>query len=123
MKGVSLAIETIVFIIIAVTVMSSLLVYFRMISIPTEDFTKLTERQAVYCSAYARFDGSCDGLTADKKGEAEETLKGLADTCKRLADANKGGGYPQCKGKTTLDPTKIGDINCIRSCCSMYCMR
>ncbi len=110
MKGISLAIETIIVVILAVTVLTVLLYFFRSTQGPVEDTLKLIQKQTNACSAYTSFDSRCSDIS---KVQNQDVLKNIADACKGLN--RQRGDYPACAGQSTAD------IQCVKQCCKTFC--
>ena len=102
MKGISLAIETIIVLIIAVTVLTVLLMALNMQGGPVFDRLKLERERTDKCGTYAFKDGG--------KCDTEPTPE-LVEICKKL-DVKICG--------IAID-TNIA-INCGRECCKLNCM-
>ena len=105
MKGISLALESIIILIIAVSVLGILMIIFRGGSTDFEDEIKWRGIQNRVCSSYASFAGAekCE----DKKfGEFGEKFAKDSD---ELFNACIGLG--ECYNK---------DFDCIKKCCKTY---
>ena len=97
MKGVSIAMETIIYIILAVTVLTVLLFFFTSQAGPTQTRVELENKRAQLCGQYAQADFQCD---SPQKANPK-TVSDLVSTCKSL-------DVPEC-------PTNA--VNCIQRCC------
>lgn len=118
MKGVSLAIETIIVIILAVTVLTVLLYFFRSTQGPAEDAIKLLRLQTNACSAYVFYDERCTGNIIDETLRNQlsnsQILQNIASACSGLSRQH-GGDYPGCANQNTASP------QCIKECCRTFC--
>lgn len=125
-KGMSLAIETIIILIIALTVFTALTYFFNLEFGKGKTTIDLLSGQNQWCGAYARQDSKCTtaGYNAMKTSkEGQETLKMLTYYCTRLQ------GYPNCadftQGKCqNNDPSKCDKIaieKCVFECCTVVC--
>ena len=103
MKGISIAIETIIFIILAVTVLSVLLLFLTGVGGPPQQRMQWESKRSSLCFSYTAFDRECNTVTGFA-GLAE-----LKDIC----------------GPTKLDvrecKTPTSDLACVRACCSFNC--
>ena len=106
MKGVSLSIETIVILILAVIVLAAMLIFFSGTTNPATDTLRATRIQTESCGAYVRKDPDCTDIGINDV--PPDVKQHIADACKTLE------GYPECD-------TGSQDINCIRSCCKTFC--
>lgn len=112
MKGIALAIETIVFIILAVTVLTVLLFFFTSMGGQSQHEFELQQRRHQFCGKYASIDPKCEQKGFDKvkaydqgKPDKDQILKNIADACVGLKL------YPQhCSGTTATLP-------CVQACC------
>ncbi len=110
MKGISIAIETIIYLILAITVLSVLLFFFLSQAGPSQDQFRLEADRTRYCGSYVSKDFACKG----ENGQPVDGLQtGLVDkirtTCTEL---NRRFNFNYCtkEGTTT-------DLECIRDCC------
>ena len=108
MKGVSLAIETIIILILAVSVLTVLLFFLRSQVGPAQDTATLLREQTSACSAYVGADPAC----TDATDATQESRTKLATACKGLY--RQGGSYSACSGGS---PTP----ECIKACCRSFC--
>jgi hypothetical protein len=117
MKGVTLPIETIVILALAVIVFGVLLWFFTSSSGPVIDLTILKQQQATLCHS---FHERTDGCTLEGYNEAiasqegEEFSKNLGKVCYKLKED---GGYSSC---STDDENGIS-YACAIECCKMFC--
>ncbi|HLD49085.1 MAG TPA: hypothetical protein VJB11_01875 [archaeon] len=114
-KGVSLSIETIIVLILAISVLGVLLFYFNKEASSTQSVTSMMREITNRCSDYIRLDPGCSGKYAgygdEKKSneaEAKKIKDGIIVICKRFSKATE--KYPKCQesGK---------DDECFRQCC------
>ena len=103
MKGMSLAIETVIVIILACIVLVALLFFFTGTFIPGSERAKAEMDRANYCQQYANFDSKC----SDIKDGTKYIRQNLTETCPKL-------GYP-------CTDSGINGIECFQKCCEMYC--
>jgi hypothetical protein len=109
MKGVTLPIETIVVLVLAVIVLGVLLWFFATSSTPGIQLTKLKQEQSIWCSSYQQNNHDCDENDDDDVGD--DIKNKLADICYKLNQAE--GGYSSCGGTFSNA--------CAKECCSMFC--
>ncbi|MBI5133612.1 MAG: hypothetical protein HZA83_02765 [Thaumarchaeota archaeon] len=119
MKGISLSIETIIILVLAITVLTVLLMFFTSTEAPVENKIKLLNEQRELCYKYVETDQKCAGK--DGKNEAPVTgvnvnlnIDKLLDTCNKLETQKCGK-----KGDTLSDDRE--KLTCIQNCCRMYC--
>ena len=118
MKGVTLPIETIVILALAIIVLGVLLFFFTTTSSPAIDLVKLKQEQSIFCSSYQQQNPDCDEerheeIVTDFPGaDQPELFVKLAGVCSKLNIAE--GGYPACTGQKL-------DYPCVIECCKMYC--
>ena len=117
MKGISLAIETIIILILAVTVLSVLLFFFRENVNPAQDTVKYMQMQTNACSGYVSYNPRCVNEelldnTARTELDSTEIKARIGEACKALNKIR--GNYPACSGGS-------GDMTCIRQCCKTFC--
>lgn len=99
MKGVSLAIETIIYIILAVLALSILILFFTTVGGDSQQTIKDEARRSVLCGEYKTFSPGCgDPAGFDEKDE-------LQSVCNKL------------KAKDCNSPTK----ECFQNCCNILC--
>lgn len=106
MKGISLAIETIIFIILAVTVMSVLLVFLGKTGGESQTEVSLLKDKEIYCGQYVMQNKMCKGATGDQN--AISKLGGTSGICAKLK-------VPEC-----IIPNN--NERCLPACCSMFCV-
>jgi hypothetical protein len=113
MKGISLAIETIVFIILAVTVLTVLLFFFTATGGRSQYEFELQQKRHLYCGRYASIDQKCtqDGyqnvLNYDKgKEQKDQILYNIAQACTGLKL------FPQYCNTATK-----AELPCVQACC------
>ena len=113
MKGVSLPIETIVILVLAVIVLVALLFFFTGIFGPSSSLVKLKQERSIWCGSYQRSNFDCE------EGEHEDVDENirieLARICSRLNQEE--GGYPDCK----YDEGDVAGHECVKKCCSEFC--
>jgi hypothetical protein len=112
MKGVSLAIETIIVIILAVSVLTVMLFFFRSNYTPAETIVQLITKQNNACSGYVFYDYDCDGESNTRQTIPASILQDIAKACDGLN--NQRGDYPSCAGAST-------DNACVKECCRSFC--
>ncbi len=102
-KGVSLAINTVVILILAVTVLIVLIGFLVTTSGPVQGEFEARIAQSQICGSYRNVDVKCDGSEYNEFSEDnEESLEKLGDACSQL-------GFQRCSGKASFE--------CIQSCC------
>ena len=111
MKGVSIAIETIIYLILAITVLSVLLFFFLTQAGPAQDQYTLEAKRQASCGAYTSVDFSCNGVNGQPKtGQGGVQQKVLDDIGKSCSELSKRFGFAYaCQGSA--------DLPCIKSCC------
>ncbi len=105
MKGISIAIETIIFIILAVTVLSVLLLFLTGVGGPPQLRVQWEAQRTTMCFTYASIDPSCSQANPTFDDKAN-----LVAVCKKLE-------VGECTGK--VGPTT--DSACLKACCKMNC--
>ncbi|MBI4896186.1 MAG: hypothetical protein HY832_01425 [Candidatus Aenigmarchaeota archaeon] len=100
MKGISIAIETIVYIILAVTVLSILLFFFTSQAGPSRRDLDYQRIRNQYCGVYANQNPTCDQA---KDAKLTDEITKIKDACKNLKIC-------------TTQP----DHECILNCC-IFC--
>lgn len=109
MKGISMAIETIVYLILAITVLSVLLFFFLSQAGPSQDQFKLEADRNRYCSSYVSKDLACAGKGGSPVTDVQsDIVNKIKTTCLEL---NRRFNFNYCQGD------KAGDLECIRDCC------
>ncbi len=110
-KGISLAIETIVFIILAVTVLSVLLLFFTGTGGPAQTSVELENKRNIICGDYVRNYPKCDS-----PGTGLKDIDKLPDICKKLGTID-----PKEPAKK---PCESGNPQeCFVLCCRLFCLR
>lgn len=111
MKGISIAIETIIYLILGVTVLSIALFFFLTQAGPAQDQIKLETDRNNYCGSYVSIDFTCSGGTGPggvKPGVTTDLLTKLGKAC---GDLKRAAGFAfNCDGSAAT-------IECIRTCC------
>jgi len=114
MKGVSLAIETIIILILASAVLVTMLTFFNVNVDPTRDIVQSALAVNTACANYMTKAGTCEVSGLDNVDEFNRQLSlNVAKACKLAND--KEGKYPSCQYEDDLN------IQCLRECCSSYC--
>ncbi len=109
MKGISIAIETVVYLILAVTVLSVALFFFLSQAGPAQDQYTLEAKRDRYCMTYVSMDFSCAGGKDGRPvaGANADLLKNIGDACSEM---KRRFGFPyECNGPA--------DLKCIQQCC------
>ncbi len=101
MKGISIAMETIVYIILAVLVLTILLYFFTSQAGPAQDRTRLEEQRSNLCGLYSQQDVNCNNMNAVDAS----TRTSLLGVCGKLTE-------PSCAAGQNYDAQK-----CIQNCC------
>lgn len=125
LKGVSLSIETIIVLILAISVMGVLLYYFNSTTGPPINEAKLLADISNKCSDYAMLDPKCNGsfgsLSGERKSDAEKKAAPVKTEvlilCKKFAEVSKKVLYNVCKSEKDDDKYK-----CLQICCP-FCPR
>ncbi|MBI4163128.1 MAG: hypothetical protein HY513_05580 [Candidatus Aenigmarchaeota archaeon] len=99
MKGVAIAMETVIYLILAVTVLTVLLYFFTSQANPAQNRLELYRQQQDGCLAFAKQQKSCQEIDFPQKAQLEKT-------CRQLSE------FQSC---TT------GGLNCLRECCRTFC--
>ena len=108
MKGIAIAIETVVYLILAVTVLSVALFFFLSQAGPAQDQYTLEAKRDRYCMTYVSLDFSCagkDGKPVD--GANAELLGNIGSACSEM---KRRFGFPYECGSSA-------DLKCIQQCC------
>ena len=108
MKGISIAIETIVYLILAITVLSVLLLFFLTQAGPAQDQYTLEAKRGRFCGAYATKDFACVGKDNQPVEVDPKVLEGIRSACTELT-RRFNAGYTECQGSDML--------KCIQKCC------
>jgi len=106
MKGISLAIETIIVIILAVTVLSVLLLFFTGTGGPAQNRVMAESQRTLMCGTYTSENPTCNPTAT-----LTTPLPNLAKICKSV-------DVQSCQG-TLASATDTG--NCYKDCCATYC--
>lgn len=104
MKAVGLAIETIIVLILAVTVLSVLLYFFNYFYNPSQTKLDLMNKQKDLCVQYVRIDKTCEEMI--DSSELADIVDKIRDVCSKL-------DYGECKAGS--------DVECVKACCKMFC--
>jgi len=96
MKGISLATESIIIIILAVLVLAALLIFFGQVWIPGSGEVVDKMNQAKWCGEYVRISPNCDVSLI----EGSDILEGIKVACR----------CPE------------NDNDCVQSCCRTWCV-
>ena len=116
MKGVSIAIETIIYLILAILVLTVLITFFLTQAGPAQDQYTLEAKRNSLCGAYVSMDFSCVGRDDGPKtgeGGVDPTIpETIASTCSEL---NRRFGFAY--RSTAGSGGGTSGLNCIRSCC------
>ena len=106
LKGMSLATDTIVYLVLAVLVLTVLLFFFTKNSGEGVDATQLQLDRGRYCSTYIQFDMDCDGSIGTDEGPSNKVFtdeqEKLTKICPKINPA-------ACTGQLTN--------TCLQSCC------
>jgi hypothetical protein len=100
MKGISIAMESIVYIILAVLVLTVLLYFFTSQAGPAEDRFNLEQKRSSLCGQYSRQDISCSDISRVAAPVVDE----LVEVCGRLKEKD----CPNNRQK------------CVQSCCGGF---
>lgn len=122
-KGMSLALETIIVLILALTVFTALTFFFNLQFGRGQTTIDLLNGQREWCGAYVRQDSKCTttGYSAMKTSkEGQDTLRRLAFYCGKIE------GYSNCISNlcSGTDPAKCdkeASEKCVFDCCTLYC--
>ena len=104
MKGVAIAIETVIFIILAVLVLTVLLFFFTSQSGPAQQQISLQRERNEICSAIATKDPKCEDMAGIEKTIGSDKMTKLRTSCNLLSLCS------------TTDNAK----DCIKKCC-IFC--
>jgi len=116
MKGMSLALETIVVLILSITVLTVLSFFFNKQFGEGATTIDLLSGQREACSAYVAQNQKCSA--AGHSLVKNDVLVKLNYYCGKI------GNYRDCLATTCTDPskcTKIVDDSCASQCCKLYC--
>ncbi|HLD38738.1 MAG TPA: hypothetical protein VJB05_00300 [archaeon] len=107
MKGISMAIETIIYLILAILVLSVLLLFFLSQATPPQDQFALEAKRNSACAAYTTQDFRCVG----ENGQpliGGTIITNIQTSCNELT-RRFNGGYDKCESGSLLE--------CIKQCC------
>ena len=109
----AIAMETVVYLILAVTVLSVALFFFLSVGGQPKHQFELEAQRSRFCGAYTLIDFECKGKD-DKPVETDkDILEGIGSACFELNRMNVG-YYPDCVGSASLE--------CIKKCC-LTCLK
>ncbi len=104
MKGVSIALETIIYIILAVMVLTVLLFFFTSQASPAQNRVELENKRAQLCGKYIQYDNRCDQISrAQSDPIGVDVATDLLSVCSKLDVRRCGAGG--------------NDQDCIQYCC------
>jgi hypothetical protein len=109
MKGMALAIETVVYLILAVTVLSVAMYFFLSQAGPAQDQYTLESRRDSGCGVYVMQDFRCAGKEGQPVASDPELLKKIGTACGELT-RRFGFSYPCTSGQEAT-------LTCIQQCC------
>ena len=101
MKGVAIAMETIVYLILAVTVLTVLLYFFTSNANPAQNRLELYRQQQDGCMSFAKQQKSCQDIAFPQATQLEKTCKALNE-------------FQSCKPGGSVD-------QCFKECCRTFC--
>ncbi|MEK6888297.1 MAG: hypothetical protein AABX14_05115 [Candidatus Aenigmatarchaeota archaeon] len=107
MKGISMAIETIIYLILAILVLSVLLLFFLSQATPPQDQFALEAKRNSACGAYTIRDFRCAGKDNNPFPSGDIPTK-IQTACQELT-RRFNGGYDDCESGPSL--------KCIQQCC------
>jgi hypothetical protein len=96
MKGIAIAMETIVYIILAVLVLAVLLYFLTSQANPVQQTAQLERERAQLCSQYVSYDRTCSDITkasGAKTGDNKDLVSELLETCGKIPSASAPIGY------------------------------
>ncbi len=109
MKGISIAIETIIYLILGITVLSVLLFFFLSQAGPAQDQYTLEAKRNSLCGTYTSRDFSCVGKSNNPVDTVDPKVPDdIVNTCYEL-NRRFGFAYKCSSGSSKLQ--------CIQSCC------
>jgi hypothetical protein len=105
MKGISIAMETIVYVILAVMVLSVLLFFFTSLGGDSQRRVQMEQQRLQACGQYTMYDVKCESIDKFPTNihNRNDVLKSIGEACKFLQ-------YDQCNAETAT-------IECIKNCC------
>lgn len=113
-KGIAIATDTIIYIILGVTVLTVLLFFLTTNYAPVEDRVKLERDRAQFCDSYVRIDPDCDG-------RADTGERGVGD--QSSLDSVKSKLDPVCTKLNVPAKCTGGGTTCLISNCCAVCPR
>ena len=109
-KGISIAIETIIYLILGITVLSVLLFFFLTQAGPAQDQFRLEADRNRYCGSYVSKDLLCKGSGGKVVSIGPEVLNGIGTACGEL-NRRFNFDYKECS------PGSPASLTCIKNCC------
>jgi hypothetical protein len=109
MKGIAIAMETIVYIILAVLVLGILIYFLTSQAGPVQNLADNTQKASAYCSLYIQLDSKCTSTTITSN-QVIGTYAGNQVTTGKLIEV--------CGKLGTLD-CGSNDLKCIQRCCTV----
>jgi|GEM_PF-2217004 len=109
-KGVAIAIETVIFIILAVVVLTVLLLFFNTQAGTAQDKFKREAERTEFCRQYVQYDPACGNRDEVTGPNRATILKGINEACGGL-------NVPNCQRGSEQEASP----ECIRNCCSIFC--
>jgi len=110
-KGISIAIETIIYLILGITVLSVLLFFFLTQAGPAQDQFRLEADRNRYCGSYVSKDLLCKGSNSGPVKIGAEVLEGIGKACGEL-NMRFNFNYKGCDS-----PGSPAGLECIKNCC------
>jgi len=104
MKGIAIAVETIVYLILAVTVMTVALMFFLSQGGKAQTDFEIEAARNSACAAYQYFDPGCTSPSS----ATPDVKKAVSDACKKYSD-RRGIGLVECNNPD--------DVTCVQRCC------
>lgn len=117
MKGISLAIETIIFIILGVTVLTVLLFFFTSFGGQSQHEFELQQQRHQWCGTYSKYNPTCERGVHDKYFPSSTSDTAKKEILEMIGQACKGLNVPGCTG---LGIDNKASFECIQSCC-LHC--
>ncbi len=128
-KGLALATETIVVMVLAGVVLAALLMFFGGTFTPAKDEAKKTFNHARWCGDYVRYDSNCDDYYTDFWKKLPDAAAGetsvkvtirteLNTVCKALGF---GEAIPESSDPSA--PASPDEMKSLRTCCESYCVK
>ncbi len=102
MRGMAIAMETVIYLILAVTVLTVLLFFFTSQANPAQNKLELYRQQQDGCLAFAKQQKSCQEVTFPQSPQ-------LGKTCRSLNE------FQACKAGNEVSK------ECFRECCRTFC--